>query len=490
MSIEPMDLDATAQADLVRRGAISPRELVDLALERIERDNPALNAVIHRLDDKARAAAAAGVPDARGVDAPFRGVPMLVKDGVCHTAGDPFHCGMRVLRDLGWTEPDDADLARRFRRAGFVIVGKTNLPELASTVTTEPLAYGPTRNPWDLERSTGGSSGGSAAAVAARMVAVAHGNDMGGSIRFPASMCGLVGLKPTRARTSLAPSFGEYWAMTTHEFVLVRSVRDAAGILDAVHGASPGDPYTAPTPERPFVASLAAALVDGSPPLRVGVADRRVHPDVSAAIERTAAELERLGHRVESVDVSWLDDERVGFGLAVLFPAFIARDVERWSRRIGREIQLDELEPNNAAMVELGRRVSALEWQAGVEAVQEWSRDVAARFVHRDRDVFDDAFDDARVADERYDLLLTATAPNPPQLLGANDPLAGDAVAFTIPFNLTGQPAISLPVHWTDSGLPIGVQLVAATGREELLFAVGAQLEAALEWTDRVPPGL
>ncbi len=459
---ELLDLDATGQRDAVRSGEVTAAELVDAAIARIDARNPALNAVIHRLDDKARASCAAVRPDA-----PFAGVPMLVKDGVCHTAGDPFHCGMRVLRDIGWTEPDDSWLAGRFRRAGFVFVGKTNLPELASSVTTEPLAYGPTANPWSLDRSPGGSSGGSAAAVAARMVAVAHGNDMGGSIRFPASMCGLVGLKPTRARTTLGPAFGEYWGPTTHEFVLVRSVRDAAAILDCVSGAGVGDPYTAPPPARPFIDEV------GADPgrLRIGVGERRNHGDCDAAVARAASALESLGHHVERVPVDWLDEARPMEALAVMFPAFIARDVERWSTRIGREIALDELEPNNAAMVELGRTATALQWQAALEGMQSWARDVARRFV------------------DDYDLLLTPTVPDPPRITGTNDPVTFDAVTYTIPFNLTGQPAISLPVHWNDQGLPVGVQLVAASGREELLLRISAQLETQFDWTGRRPRG-
>ena len=462
MSIdEILELDAVGQAEAIRSRSVSAAELVDAAIARIDDRDGALNAVIHRFDDKARASVRAIDPAA-----PFAGVPILIKDGVCHTAGDPFHCGMQVLKDLGWTERDDAWLATRFRDAGFVVVGKTNLPELAATVTCEPLAYGPTRNPWSLDRSPGGSSGGSAAAVAARMVAVAHGNDMGGSIRFPASMCGLVGLKPTRARTSLGPAFGEYWGPTTHEFVLVRSVRDAAAILDAVHGGGLGDPYTAPAPARPF------GLEVGSDPgpLRIGVGERRHHAECDAAVATTARVLEALGHHVEMVPVDFVDEARPMEALIVLFPSFIARDVDRWSTRIGRPIALDELEPTNAAMAEMGRACTAVAWQAAIEGVQSWSRDVARRFV------------------DDYDLLITPTVPDPPQMIGAPVPVTFDAVTYTIPFNLTGQPAMSLPVHWTDDRLPIGVQLVAPTAREDLLLQVGAQLEAALPWSTRRPP--
>jgi amidase len=460
---ELLDADATAQSAAVRTGEVAPAELLDGALRRIDVRNPALNAVIHRLDDKARAAIAAGLPDG-----PFTGVPMLVKDGLCHTAGDPFHCGMRVLRDLGWTEPDDSWLAARFRAAGFVIAGKTNLPELAASVACEPLAYGPTLNPWNLQRSAGGSSGGSAAAVAARMVAVAHGNDMGGSIRFPASMCGIVGLKPTRARTTLGPTFGEFWGMTTHEFALVRSIRDVAGVLDAVQGPGVGDPYTVAAPVRPYVDELSSA----PPRLRIGVSALAVDDDCVAATNAAATALEALGHNVGPTDLGWLSDSQLGEGLMVLFPSFIARDVDRWSTRIGREIALDELEPGTAEMVAMGRTVTAVQWQAGTDALQSWSRRAASCFV------------------DDYDLLLTPTVPHPPVEIGATAQASFDDVHFTMPFNVTGQPAMSLPVHWSAEGLPIGVQLVAPYGREDLLVQVGAQLETAFDWQSRRPPGV
>ncbi len=246
-------LDATGQAQLVRDGEVSAAELVDSAVRRIEALNPALNAVICDLFEKAVAAAAGPLPDG-----PFRGVPMVLKDLACHSAGDPFHEGMQFLKRLQWRESDDQFLASKFREAGFVFVGKTNTPELGILPTTEPAAYGPTRNPWDRERSPGGSSGGSAAAVAAGMVPVAHGNDGGGSIRIPASHCGLVGLKPSRGRVSLGPDFGDVFSGLAIEHVLCRSVRDSAGVLDAICDEMPGDPYVAPARRRPYVQELGA----------------------------------------------------------------------------------------------------------------------------------------------------------------------------------------------------------------------------------------
>ncbi len=466
-------LDATAQADLVRRGDISPRELVDAAIARIERLNPQLNAVIHERFAAARAEAAGDdLPDG-----PFRGVPFLVKDGVCHTAGDPFHCGMRFLKDLGWIEPEDTWLAARFRRAGFVIVGKTNLPELAASITTEPLAYGPSRNPWDTTRTTGGSSGGAAAAVAAAMVPVAHGNDMGGSIRFPASMCGLVGLKPTRARTTLGPDFGEYWGPLTHEHVLTRTVRDTAGVLDATGGAGTGDPYTAPPPLRPYREEI------GAPPgtLRVGLRTRRRDGEESDracvdAAESTVRLLEELGHVVAPAEVPSFE-EPIDDAFAVVMAVAIAREVERWTARTGTVLRPEHLEPGNATIATLGAEISGTQYVDAVERMQAWSRRVSVWW-------------------EDHDVLVLPTSPEAPFALGDLAPdnpdpdvptRMGRMVTFTAPFDMTGQPAISLPLHWAD-GLPIGVQLVAAYGREDVLLRVAAQLETARPWHDRRPP--
>src|SRR6266540_833210 len=246
-------LDATAQAELVRKGEASPAELVDAAIERIEAANGEINAVIHELYDEGREAAAGDLSDG-----PFKGVPFLLKDLGAAFAGQPLHMGMRFLKERDFRAPMDTYLAVRFREAGFVTIGKTNTPELGILPTTEPKAYGPSRNPWDVSRSTGGSSGGSAAAVASGMVPVAHANDGGGSIRIPASECGLVGLKPTRQRISEGPLIGDNMSGLTVELAVSRSVRDTAAILDAVEGPAPGDPYVAPPPERPYVDELGA----------------------------------------------------------------------------------------------------------------------------------------------------------------------------------------------------------------------------------------
>ncbi|MBM3675964.1 MAG: amidase [Actinobacteria bacterium] len=471
-------LDAIDQADLVRRGEAKPVELVEAAIARIEASNPTLNAVIHPSFERAVEAAIEGP-----APGPFQGVPFLVKDAVCHTAGEPYHFGMRALRDAGWTEATDTWLAERFRRAGFVFVGRTNTPEMASSVTTEPLAYGPTRNPWDTSRSTGGSSGGAAAAVASGMVAAAHGNDMGGSIRFPASMCGLVGLKPTRARSTLGPDFGELWGPTTHEHVLTRSVRDSAAILDVIRGPGIGDPYEIAAPTRPYRDEV------GAEPgrLRIGFRTARTngagasHPGVVESVHATAALLESLGHDVTPDPVTALDDPRLGEAVGACWGAFVAREVNRWSARLGRPIALDELEPANALLVEMADGVSAAAYLGGVEALHGYARGVARWFAD-------------------FDVLLLPTAPEPALPLGelapgAGDPFAqlmrlGELITFTLPFNATGQPAVSLPLHMSGDGLPIGVQLVARFGREDVLFRLASQLEQAAPWHSRRPaPG-
>jgi amidase len=481
--IDPF-LDATAQAELVRRGDVTPQELVESAIERIERLDPTLNAVVHPTFERARDVAAGQVADpalALG-DGPFRGVPFLVKNAVCHTAGDPYTCGMRVLKDRHWTEPTDTWLAARFRAAGFVFVGKTNAPELATSATTEPLAFGATRNPWDLRRSPGGSSGGSGAAVAAGLVPVAHGNDMGGSIRIPAAACGLVGLKPTRARSTLGPSFGEYWGNLTHEHVLTRSVRDTAAVLDAIAGRAPGDPYSARPPVRPFAEEV------GADPgrLRIGLLPGvpTTEAEVVATVEAVGRLLEGLGHHVEaSFPEAVLDRDSGATGMAWIGPA-VARDLDRWSRRLGVPIGPDDVEPANWWMAENGRRRTVVEQMETDEVTNGWVRRMAAWWAGG------------------FDVLVMPTMPAPAIELGTASPdlpletmmpVIGRVASLTSAWNVTGQPAISLPLGWssptpTCDTLPIGVQFVADDAREDVLIRLAAQLEEALPWSHRRPP--
>lgn len=478
--VDMLALDAVSQAAAVRARAVSACDLVDASIAAVSALDSRLNAVVHRRFARARAEAELWDERlARGTAgrAPFAGVPLMIKDVLCHTAGDPYWLGMRILRDRKWMTDTDTVLARRFRDAGFVLVGKTNAPELATAYTTEPVSTGATRNPWDVAFSAGGSSGGSAAAVAAGMVAVAHGNDMGGSIRVPASACGIVGLKPTHGLISLAPDFGDYWAMLAHEGVLTRTVADTAAVLDAVSGASPGDPCPAPHCATP----LSVAVRRTPARLRVGVRtqvpglDGPAHPDCIAAVERVSAELSDAGHRVAMVPVRALDDAGLAEPFTDVFSVSVDRDIRRWEQTLGTEIRADDVEPRNWTLVMRGRSVSGTAYVAAIEYLQAYSRRVAA-------DLAD------------LDLLVTPTLPEPiPKLgfLGTSPSLAEVAHLgeFTAPFNITGQPAMSVPAYVASSGRPVGVQLVAPYGRDDVLLSVAAELEQRIGWA-HVHPGV
>jgi amidase len=467
-------MDATDLAGLVRSGEASPRELAQEAIRRIEALNAELNAVIHPLFEKALAAEPA--------HGPFRGVPFLLKDLGCHSAGDPFHEGMGFLRRIGWTEPEDTWLARRFRKAGFVLLGKTNTPELGILPTAESTAYGPARNPWNTDRSTGGSSGGSAAAVASGMVPIAHGNDGGGSIRIPASACGLVGLKPSRGRVSMAPEFGDLMSGLVTDLVVSRSVRDAAAVLEWVADPPPGEPYYAPERARPYTDEV------GADPggLRVGLMTRPpggqfdAHPECVAAAERAARLLESLGHDVDESHPKALDDEGYIERFLVRWSSGVDYGLRYWQRKTGRSIEPDDVEPVTWALAEQGRTHSAAAYLEAMEYAQQIARAGAEWWTG-------------------HDLLLTPTMALPPARIGEigngdeEHPLmpivrATPYAIFTAGFNSSGQPAISLPLHWSGDGMPIGVQLVAAYGREDLLLRVAAQLEQAQPWAGRWPP--
>jgi amidase len=469
-------LDATAQAELVRRGEASPAELVEAAIERIERLDPQINAVIHRRFEEARNEAARELPDG-----PFTGVPFLIKDLGQGLAGDPLHMGMRLLKELDFRCPVDTTLALRFRAAGLVTLGRTNTPELGILPTTEPRAYGPTRNPWDRSRSSGGSSGGAAAAVATGMVPFAHASDGGGSIRIPASACGLVGLKPTRARITEGPLVGDSMSGLSVHFAVTRSVRDAAALLDAVQGPAPGDPYVAPPPPRPYVEELSAD--PGS--LRIAV---RTEPLVAVEIEPAVVEaardaarlLEELGHSVEEAVPLAVNGEGLRQSFLTRWMAGQAATLAQLEGALGRKIGPGEVERLTWALAEEGNRRSSGEYLVAVAGHQLLSRTVAAAF------------------ESGVDLILTPTLGEQPPPLGTFDDSGPDPLepihraaltaAFTGLFNVTGNPAISLPLHWSDDGLPIGVQLAGAFGREDLLLRVAAQLEEARPWRDRIPP--
>ena len=473
-------MDASAQAELVRSGEVSPLELVDAAIARTEALNPQLNAVIHELFEEARELAAGDLPDG-----PFRGVPFLFKDLGAALAGQPLHVGMELLKKLEFRSPVDTFLGQRFRAAGFVTIGKTNTPELGILPTTEPRAYGPSRNPWDTERTTGGSSGGSAAAVSSGMVPIAHANDGGGSIRIPASCCGLFGLKPTRQRISEGPLVGDVISGLTVELAVTRSVRDAARLLDAVAGSAPGDPYVAPAPARPYVDELEA----DEEPLRVGFLEHppvpglESDPECVAAVRETVDLLEAAGHRVEDsapIDAGLAESLDLEDTFLTRWAAGQAASLEQFSILLGREIEAQEVEPLTWALAEIGRERSSGRYLRDVAIHQTVGRAIAAWH------------------ESGFDLLLTPTMSEPPVPLGSYDDSGPDpmaafrravpAGAFTAIFNATGQPAASLPLHWTEAGLPVGVQLSAPLGREDLLIRVAAQLERARPWAERRPP--
>ncbi|HYB90522.1 MAG TPA: amidase [Candidatus Binataceae bacterium] len=467
-------LDATGQADLVRRKEITPLELVDDAIEKIERLNPALNAVIHRHFERARSQAAG-----RLADGPFRGVPFLLKDfGGGSIKGDPIYWGTRFLRDAGHRSPSTSYIVEKFLNAGFIVVGRTNVPELGAWTTTEPASFGPTRNPWDTTRSSGGSSGGSGAAVASRMVPAAHGNDGGGSIRIPASECGLVGLKPTRGRVSMGPDVGEFWEGMVIDFALTHTIRDAAAMLDVVAGAMPGDPYVAAPPARPYRDEVGAPCQPLRIGLLTGLSSVKVHPECAAAVEAAGRLLESMGHHVEFSHPADLEDPERSAFIPVITTSQ-ARLVEQFSAAIGRKITAADMDPDNWVVTDLGSKVSGTEYLAAVEVLHRYTRKLAAWW------------------EGGFDLLVTPTIPEPPPPLGVlvpdgREPLkgfvrSGELVPFTSPFNVTGQPAISLPLHWTSEGLPVGVQFIAAFGREDLLLRVGSHLEQAVRWNDRRP---
>jgi amidase len=465
-------LDATAQADLVRRGEVSPLELTEAAIARIEAVNPKLDAVIRTRFDAARTEAAGDLPGG-----PFRGVPILFKDLGCTVAGETTAFGLGPLRDLAF--PVTSYLAEQFRAAGFVPLGRTNVPELGTTVTTEPRSFPPARNPWDPGHSTGGSSGGSAAAVASGMVAVAHANDGGGSIRIPASECGLVGLKPTRARVSQGPVTGEAWAGSTIDGSVTRTVRDAAGILDVISAIVPGDPYYAPPLPRPLAREV------GADPgrLRVGVVDRPGaegfldDPQCRAAVAGAAALLESLGHHVEQSAPPAMFEPEILLHFNTIIAADSAATLQAFEMLLGRPIGEDEIEPRNVFYRRAGDELAATAYLGSRAWIGMWARRMASWWGE-------------------HDLLLTPTLGAPPPELGwftaAGPQEEGNRIASFIPytaqFNMTGQPAITLPLHWTPGGLPVGVQLVAAYGREDILVRVASQLEQAAPWSGRHPP--
>ena len=472
ISDQVANMDATELAELVRRKEVKPIELVEAAINGIEKVNPTLNAVVTPMYDQARRAATGDLPDG-----PFTGVPFLLKDLLASYAGVRMTCGSAFLRD--YVPGHDSTLVARYKAAGLIVVGKTNTPEFGIVPTTEPALFGPTRNPWDTSRTTGGSSGGSAAAVAAGIVPMAHANDGGGSIRIPASCCGLFGLKPTRARNPLGPEFGDMFSGLVAEHALTRSVRDSAALLDATSGPDVGDPYWAPPSARPYSREV------GADPGRLRIAFTTssltgvpVHSDCVAGVEDAAKLCADLGHHVSEA-VPRFNGEVLTPSFMALWASGCAWQLDGFARKTGRALSADQFEPGTWTLYEMGAKVSGSQYLLALEALQGISRDIARFFID-------------------YDLWLTPTLGEPPVELGHFDstpeaPLRGmqRAAAF-VPFtpicNATGQPAMSTPLYWNSDGLPVGTHFVARFGDEETLFRLAGQLEAARPWKDRRPP--
>jgi len=466
-------LDAMAQAELVQKGEVKPIELVEAAISRIEKVNPALNAVVTEMYDLAREAASKEVPKG-----PFSGVPYLLKDLFPAYAGVKLSSGSAFLKD--YTPTYDSELVTRYKKAGLIIVGKTNTPEFGLLPTTEPALFGACRNPWDTNRTTGGSSGGSAAAVAAGMVPMAHANDGGGSIRIPASCCGLFGLKPTRGRNPMGPDVGETPGGLVVEHAVTRSVRDSAALLDATAGADLGDPYYAAPPLRPFLSEV------GQDPgkLRIAFSAKalsgvEIDPDCVKAMEDAAKLCEDLGHHVEEASpADTIDGEMLNQAFFAVWSGVCNAVLTGWSRRTGKALDSGNFEPLTWALYEMGAGISASDLILSIFHFQQVSRQVARFMVN-------------------YDVYLTPTLGEPPLPIGsfespADNPLLGmfrsaQFVPYTPLNNITGQPAMSVPLYWNEQNLPIGSHFVGRYGDEATLFRLAAQLETARPWANRRP---
>lgn len=485
--------DGVGLAELVQKRQVQPSELVEEAIDRIERVNPQINAVIHKMYDYARKTAQGDVPDG-----PFRGVPFLLKDEVNAFAGVPLTQGSRFLKDY---RPDhDSELVRRYKAAGLIILGKTNMPEFGLMPVTEPELFGPCNNPWDLGRTAGGSSGGSAAAVAARIVPIANGADGGGSLRIPASFCGIYAMKPTRGRTPLGPDYSDIWHGLSCCHALSISVRDSAALLDAVSGPDVGPPYLAAPPSRPFIAE-----VDANPAkLRIAYTSRpffpaTLHQDCLEGLEETIELCRHLGHDIQEGTPDVDGPAIVRAATIVIYGETMAtiRDCEVL---VKRKATSRDFETANWLTALMAKYHSSDEYARAIDYLKLTGRRVGPFF-------------------EKYDVLLTPTMAVPPFEAGALSPKGMQATAakvmarlnaglvlktfgivdvavaralsnapFTALFNATGQPAMSVPLYWNEAGLPIGMQFVGRFGDEATLFRLAGQLEKAKPWATRVPP--
>jgi amidase/6-aminohexanoate-cyclic-dimer hydrolase len=463
--------DGLGLAALVRQREVTAGELLDAAIARVDQRNPAVNAVIHRMEAQARAAVASGLPDG-----PFTGVPYVLKDLGALYAGTPTTGGSAFFRDA--VADHDSEIVARLKRAGLVIFGKTNTSEFGLSTSVEPRLFGPTRNPWNTAYSAGGSSGGAAAAVAAGMLPMAHATDGGGSIRIPASCCGLFGLKPTRARTPAGPDVGESWNGAGIGHAVTRSVRDSAALLDATAGPDVGDPYWAPPPRGSFLAEI------GADPGKLKIAltttawnGSAVDAECATAATNAARLCETLGHHVTEASPP-IDEAARNAAMRLIIGAHTRATLELRGQALGRAPRAEDVETSTWAMAEYGRQVTASDYAKAIRVLHQTGR-IVGRFF------------------SRYDVLITPTMCTPPHKLGVlaqsgNDPQAYleailGTIAFTSPFNTTGTPAMSVPLHWSRHGLPVGVQFAAGFGEEATLLRLAAQLEKAQPWADRRP---
>ena len=463
--------DGLGLAALVQQREVSAGELLDAAIERVEERNPAINAVVDRFYDRAKAAIAAGLPSG-----PFTGVPYLLKDYGVYLTGTRTTGGSRLFRDA--VADHDSEIVVRLQRAGLVIFGKTNTSELGLSTSVEPELFGPTRNPWQRDHSAGGSSGGAAASVAAGMVPMAHATDGGGSIRIPASCNGLFGLKPTRARTPMGPDLGEGWNGASVGHAVTRSVRDSAALLDATAGPDIGDPYWAPPPRGSFLAEVGAdpGRLQIALATRPGTGDA-VDPECVAAATAAARLCESLGHQVIE---AWpaIEEPARSEAARVIATVHTRVTLEARAQALGRELRPDDVEPQTWAAAEFGRQASASAYAGAIRVLHRAGRVVGRFFTE-------------------FDVLITPTMCRPPHKIGVLSSSNRDqrafveallgTIAFTSPFNGTGNPAMSVPLSWSRDGLPIGVQFVAGFGEEATLFRLAAQLEKAQPWATRRP---
>lgn len=467
---EYLEYDALALADLVRRKQVKPEELLESAISRIETINPKINAVVTKMYDEARRTIAGGLPDG-----PFKGVPFLLKDLGASYAGARATSGSRLLADY---VPDyDSELVKRYKKAGLVIMGKTNTPEFGLVTTTESVLLGPAKNPWKLDHSTGGSSGGSAAAVASRLVPFAHGNDGGGSIRIPSSCCGVFGMKPSRGRMPNGPEAGEVWEGFAIDHALSLSVRDSAALLDATSAPEIGAPYGIPAPERPFLEEI------GRDPGKLRIAFftkgnvKPIHPDCTAAVKNAAELCESLGHTVEE-SAPELDMESISDAYLLVVMAHTAAMLDQIGRLIGKKITAEMVENWTWALAQRGWKASAADL-ANTKAVFNIATRTVAGFL------------------TRYDVILTPTLAAPPPKLGYLNTMElsfeemmdrmRETNIFCPLHNITGLPSMSVPLYWNSQRLPIGVQFTGRYADEATLYRLAGQLEKAHPWRNRIP---